>query len=79
MKSLLTMSEIRKKQGKQLRRMYDTGEYSISDLAEVFSVSRPTIYRTLHRVPGREPLSQTERQSAAARAAGKGAGDADQA
>ncbi|MBR9852545.1 MAG: helix-turn-helix domain-containing protein [Rhodobacteraceae bacterium] len=27
----------------------DTGEYSISDLAELFAVSRPTIYRTLHR------------------------------
>ena len=33
----------------ELRRMYDTGDYSISDLAELFAVSRPTIYRTLHR------------------------------
>jgi hypothetical protein len=33
----------------QLRRMHDTGDYSISDLAEVFSVSRPTVYRTLGR------------------------------
>ena len=31
--------------------MYDNGEYSISDLADVFSVSRPTIYRTLLRTP----------------------------
>ena len=37
------------KQHKELWRMYDTGEYSISDLAELFSVSRPTIYRTLAR------------------------------
>ena|SRR5208337_3104833 len=37
------------KQQKELRRMHDTGEYSISDLAEVFSVSRPTVYRTLSR------------------------------
>jgi DNA invertase Pin-like site-specific DNA recombinase len=37
------------KQQKELRRMYDTGDYSISDLAEVFSVSRPTVYRTLNR------------------------------
>ena len=37
------------KQQRELRRMYDTGEYSISDLAELFSVSRPTIYRTLAR------------------------------
>ncbi|MCY4007531.1 MAG: recombinase family protein [Rhodobacteraceae bacterium] len=39
------------RQSRTLRRMYDTGEYSISDLAEVFSVSRPTIYRTLKRQP----------------------------
>jgi DNA invertase Pin-like site-specific DNA recombinase len=37
------------KQQRELRRMHDTGEYSISDLAELFSVSRPTIYRTLAR------------------------------
>ena len=39
------------RQSRELRRMYDTGDYSISDLAEVFSVSRPTVYRTLQRVP----------------------------
>jgi DNA invertase Pin-like site-specific DNA recombinase len=37
------------KQQKELHRMHATGEYSISDLAELFSVSRPTIYRTLKR------------------------------
>jgi len=37
------------KQAKELRRLYDTTEYSISDLAELFSVSRPTVYRTLQR------------------------------
>ena len=37
------------KQQKELLRMHDTGEYSISDLAELFSVSRPTVYRTLTR------------------------------
>lgn len=37
------------KQHKELRRMYDTGEYSINDLADVFAVSRPTIYRALKR------------------------------
>lgn len=31
--------------------MYDTGEYSVSDLAELFSISRPTVYRTLERHP----------------------------
>ena len=37
------------KQQKELARMHATGEYSISDLAELFSVSRPTVYRTLQR------------------------------
>jgi len=37
------------KQQKELCRMHDTGEYSISDLAELFSVSRTTVYRTLDR------------------------------
>ena len=32
-----------------LCRMQATGEYSISDLAGFFSVSRPTVYRTLNR------------------------------
>ena len=36
----------------ELRRMYDAGDHSISDLAEVFDVSRPTVYRVLRRVPG---------------------------
>lgn len=41
--------KLSEKQQKELGRMYGTGEYSISDLAELFAVSRPTIYRTLHR------------------------------
>ena len=32
--------------------MHDTGDYSISDLAELFSISRPTVYRTLARQAG---------------------------
>ena len=35
------------KQQQELRRMHGTGDYSISDLAEVFSVSRPTVYRNI--------------------------------
>ena len=41
-----TLSE---KKHRELRRMYDTGDYFISDLADIFTVSRPTIYRTLRR------------------------------
>jgi predicted DNA-binding protein YlxM (UPF0122 family) len=29
--------------------MHNTGQYSISDLAELFSISRPTVYRTIAR------------------------------
>ena len=42
------------KQQRELRRMHGTGDYSISDLAEVFSVSRPTVYRVLQRVPAQD-------------------------
>jgi len=44
--------KLSEKQQKELRRMRDTGDYSISDLAELFTVSRPTVYRTLARVVG---------------------------
>ena len=37
------------RQQRELCRMHAPGEYSISDLAELFSVSRPTVYRTLNR------------------------------
>jgi len=40
------------RQQKELRRMHDTGDHSISDLAELFSISRPTVYRTLARQGG---------------------------
>ena len=37
------------RQQRELCRMHATGEYSTSDIAELFSVSRPTVYRTLNR------------------------------
>ena len=40
------------KQQKELGRMHGTGQYTISDLAELFSISRPTVYRTLLRSVG---------------------------
>lgn len=43
----------------ELRRMYDTGDYSISDLAELFDVSRPTVYRVLQRMPSAEVSIET--------------------
>lgn len=41
--------KLSQRQQQELKRMHGTGEYTISDLAELFSVSRPTVYRTLAR------------------------------
>lgn len=35
------------KQRAELRRMHATGNYTITDLAELFNISRPTVYRTI--------------------------------
>ena len=43
--------KLSEKQGREMRRMHGTGEYAIADLTELFSVSRPTVYRTLARQP----------------------------
>ena len=42
-------SKLSDRQQRELCRMHAPGEYSISDLAELFSVSRPTAYRTFNR------------------------------
>lgn len=53
------MPKLSEERQKELHRMRDTGEHPISDLAEIFSVSRPTIHRSLVRAPavdlGNEP------------------------
>ncbi|WP_260028392.1 helix-turn-helix domain-containing protein [Leisingera caerulea] len=41
--------KLSEKQQRELCRMHATGKHSISDLAELFSVARPTVYRTLKR------------------------------
>ena len=38
------------KQQTELRRMHGTGDYTITDLAELFNISRPTVYRPLTAV-----------------------------
>ena len=40
------------KQQIELRLMRGTGEYSINDLAELFTIGRATVYRTLQRNGG---------------------------
>jgi DNA invertase Pin-like site-specific DNA recombinase len=44
-----TRPKLSDKQHKELWRMYETGEYSLNALAELFAVSRPTVYRALAR------------------------------
>jgi hypothetical protein len=39
------------KQRRELLRVRGTGEYTVADLGEVFTVSRMTVYRTLERGP----------------------------
>ncbi|GAA3739634.1 DNA invertase Pin-like site-specific DNA recombinase [Spinactinospora alkalitolerans] len=46
--------KLSKKQQAELRRMHGTGDYSINDLAELFSIGRATVYRTLQRDPNRQ-------------------------
>ena len=36
----------------ELRRMHDTGDYSVADLAELFDVGRATVYRVIGRRTG---------------------------
>ena len=45
------------KQQHELRKMYGTGEYTVADLAEVFSVARATVFRTLRRDRGCSPAT----------------------
>ena len=42
------------RQQAELVRMHGTGEYTIADLMEVFSVGRATVYRALGRAGGQE-------------------------
>lgn len=46
--------KLSEKQQKELCKMHATGDYSIGELAEVFAVSRPTVYRTLDRQGGKQ-------------------------
>jgi DNA invertase Pin-like site-specific DNA recombinase len=41
-------------QAREVRRMHGSGEYSVSQIAELFGVSRPTVYRTLQRTHSQE-------------------------
>ena len=36
-------------QDREIRRMHDSGDYNLAEIAALFSVSRPTVYRSLDR------------------------------
>jgi DNA invertase Pin-like site-specific DNA recombinase len=43
-------------QDREIRRMHDRGDYNIAGIAALFSVSRPTVYRSLERTTALPPL-----------------------
>jgi len=47
---------LRPAQDRGIRRMHDSGDYSIAEIAGLFSVSRPTVYRSLERTTSLPPL-----------------------
>ena len=47
---------LRAAQDREIRRMHDSGDYSIAEIAGLFSVSRPTVYRSLERTTSLPPL-----------------------
>ena len=43
-------------QDREIRRMHDSGDYNIAEIAALFSISRPTVYRSLERTAALPPL-----------------------
>ena len=43
-------------QDREIRRMHDSGDYAIAQIAALFNVSRPTVYRSLQRTGELPPL-----------------------
>lgn len=43
-------------QDREIRRMHDSGDYNVAGIADMFRVSRPTVYRSLERTAALPPL-----------------------
>jgi len=43
-------------QDREIRRMHDSGDYNVAEIAVLFSISRPTVYRSLKRTAALPPL-----------------------
>ena len=50
-------SRLKPAQDREIRRMHDSGDYNIVQIAALFSTSRPTVYRSLDRTAELPPLS----------------------
>lgn len=58
---LLNISQalsVKPAQNREIRRMHDSGDYNIVQIAALFSTSRPTVYRSLDRTAELPPLSR---------------------
>jgi hypothetical protein len=49
-------SRLKPAQDREIRRMRDSGDYNVAEIAALFSVSRPTVYRSLDRTADLPPL-----------------------
>jgi DNA invertase Pin-like site-specific DNA recombinase len=49
-------SRLKPAQDREIRRMHDSGDYNVAEIAALFSVSRPTVYRSLERTAELPPL-----------------------
>jgi len=43
-------------QDREIRRIHDSGDYNVAEIAALFSVSRPTVFRSLERTTALPPL-----------------------
>jgi len=43
-------------QDREIRRMHDSGDYNVAEIAVLFNISRPTVYRSLDRTADLPPL-----------------------
>ena len=48
-------------QDREIRRMHDSGDYNVAEIAALFSISRPTVYRSLDRTADLPPLQAATR------------------
>jgi AraC-like DNA-binding protein len=47
---------LRPAQDREIRRMHDNGDYNVAEIAALFGISPPTVYRSLERTTALPPL-----------------------